>query len=124
MKHLRVCLSLLLVLGLAVSASAATNWYRLRAEPDARPAGRALLQAAKLLCANFSIVDEHRRAMIQQRESASDYTPVAENYGFVDVATGQTISEPVAEAAFLEIDSMFAGARPEVEQLCARLAQQ
>lgn len=83
--------------------------------------GRELIDLFAQLSDAFAKIKQHRAAMVQQKDDATDYTTVARQWGFISAAGA--LDEPTAEAAFTEIDSFHTAAAAALEQVCARLKQ-
>jgi len=76
---------------------------------------------------SFAELKLERLAMIQQKDGTAgdetDWVTMSKMYGFVTIATPNTPSEVVAEAAFAELDSFVGNAAASLEQCCARFHQ-
>lgn len=120
-------ISLVLLVVMTQLSFGASNWFPIRAEPDRTESGRELDRDVTALCQAFFLLDNHRRGMIQARDgdgsNVTHYAPVARKYGFVDVATGGTLDNTVAQNGFLELDSWIAGISAATNQGCAKFAQ-
>lgn len=118
----RLILAGLMVLSLAPLASGQSQFYKMRNGNSVTLMGQSLIQSTATMCAALAEIQGHFNAMTAQRNSPSDYTLVAEQWGVLDPATN-AISETYADSLYQELNAVVGNAGPIIFQLCGRVKQ-
>lgn len=100
----------------------ASQLYRIKQGTGSTVRGMTYINLAQQLRSIYAQLQAEREAIIEAKDDANDYSTVMNVYGFV-ATDGTTPSESVAEASFLELDSMITNTSAAVLQFCARHLQ-
>lgn len=112
---------LFLVFGLAPLAFGASNLYKMRNGAVIQPNGQELIMSTNTFCTEFSRLQAIVNAMANQKDG-DDYQVVADQWGVLDPSSN-AVSEPHAEAMYLELLSMTGNTAAAIHQWCGRIRQ-
>lgn len=112
----------LLVLLMAPLSLAQTNLYKLREGTSVTRMGEELITFTTRMCDDYGKITSHFTAMTNQRDSATDYTTMSQQWGVLDPSTN-AVSEPHAEALYTELNSLITIVGSAMGQWCGRIRQ-